>query len=205
MNLSKKLGAGIVVACVALLGGVLLGGTAVAKKKKNSNTANVSASARPIVQATGAGPTLRYGVTPVTFKIGKKFKGRKVSADSVILTYSLAGGAGSLDDYELFLSNPKGRTVGLTSPGDPASTTIGPLTETPNSPFLACTAPPCENPFRTVVAPAFVGTIGDVSLASFTGTSMRGNWVLNIIDTDPNNGADSLTSAKLSVKAEKTS
>ena len=205
MNLSKKLGVGVIVACVALLGGVLLGGTAVAKKKKNSNTANVSAAARPIVQATGAGPATRFGVTPVSFKVGKKFKGKKVDADGVILTFSLAGPAGSLDDYELFLSNPKGRTVGLTSPGDPASTTIGPLTETANSPFLACTAPPCGNPFRTVVGPAYVGTIGDVSLASFTGTSMKGTWVLNIIDTDPNNGADSLTSAKLSVKADKSS
>ena len=71
MNLSKKLGVGVIVACVALLGGVLFGGTAVAKKKKNSNTANVSAAARPIVQAPGAGPATRFGVPPVSFKVGK--------------------------------------------------------------------------------------------------------------------------------------
>jgi hypothetical protein len=204
MNASKKLSVGVIVACTALLGGAIFGGVADAKKKKNSNVANVTAAARPIVQSTGAGPAHRYGVTPVTFNIPKKFKGRTVAADSVILTYSLAGPAGSLDDYSLFLSNPKGRTVELTSPGEGPSTTVGPLTITPNSPFLACDTPPCENPFRTVSGPAFVGTIGDNSLAFFTGTGMKGKWVLNIIDTDTNNGADSLTSAKLTVKAAKS-
>jgi hypothetical protein len=202
MNARKKLSIGVIVACTALLGGAIFGG--VADAKKNSNVANVTAAPRSIVQATGAGPAHRDGVTPVTFNIGKKFKGKKVAADSVVLTYSLAGPAGSLDDYELRLSNPKGRTVTLFSPGEPTSTTIGPLTITPNSPFGTCGTPPCDDPFNTVNGPGFVGTIGDNSLAFFTGVAMRGNWVLNIIDTDTNNGADALTSAKLTVKAAKS-
>ena len=49
-----------------------------------------------------------------------------------------------------------------------------------------------------------LGTIGDNSLQIFTGTAMRGTWTLNIIDTDTTNGADSLTSAKLSITAAKS-
>jgi hypothetical protein len=204
MKASKKLSVGVIVACTALLGGAIFGGVADAKKKKSSNVANITAAPRSIVQATGVGPTHRFGVTPVIFNIGKKFKGKKVAADSVILTYSLAGPAGSLDDYQLRLSNPKGRTLFLEPPGLPTSTTVGPLTITPNSPFGTCGTPPCSDPFATVNGPGFVGTIGDPSLALFNGTAMRGNWVLNIIDTDTNNGADSLTSAKLSVTAAKS-
>jgi hypothetical protein len=89
-------------------------------------------------------------------------------------------------------------------PGEAPSTTVGPLTITPNSSSLPCDTPPCENPFRSVSGPAFVGTIGDTSFALFTGTAMKGKWVLNVVDTDTNNGADSLTSAKLTVKAAKS-
>jgi hypothetical protein len=94
--------------------------------------------------------------------------------------------------------------VALPSPGEATSTTVGPLTITPNSPFGPCGTPPCDDPFSTVNGPGFVGTIGQPELAEFTGVAMKGNWVLNIIDTDTNNGADSLTSAKLTVKAAKS-
>ncbi|MDX6615585.1 MAG: hypothetical protein QOD60_676 [Solirubrobacterales bacterium] len=204
MKASKKLSVGVIVACTALLGGAVFGGVADAKKKKSSNVANITAAPRSIVQSTGAGPTHRFGVTPVFFNVSKKFKGKTVAADSVILTVSLSGPAGSLDDTSFRLSNPKGRTAMLDSPGLSTSTTIGPLTITPNSPFGTCGVPPCPDPFNTVNGPGFVGTVGDNSLQIFTGTAMRGTWTLNIIDTDTNNGADALTSAKLSITAAKS-
>jgi hypothetical protein len=203
MNASKRFSLGVVIACLALLGGAIFGGTAIAKKK-SSNKATISAAPRTIVPATGNGQGTRFGVTTVPFTVSKKFKGRTVAADSVTLSYSLSGLAGALDDYELRLTNPKGRTVSLSSPGTPQSTTVGPLTITPNSPFGTCGVPPCADPFNTVLGPGFVGTIGDTSLTAFTGTSMRGTWVLSILDTDSTNPVASLTSATLSVTAAKT-
>jgi hypothetical protein len=184
MNASKKLSVGVIVACVALLGGAIFGGVADAKKK-SSNTATLTHGATPLTPATGAGPTLRYGVTDIPFTVSKKFKGKIVKADSVTFTYAVAALAGGLQDYTLRLLNPKGRAVTLSSPGNAASTTVGPLTQTPDSPFDLCSTPPCPDPFHTVVGPAFVGTIGDSSLAHYTGTAMRGTWIAEFEQQDP--------------------
>jgi hypothetical protein len=192
--------AGVLALAITLTAGLTLGGVADAakgKKKKGGNVANVTRTNIPITQAT---PT-SVSVTPITFNVGKKFKGKVVGAAGPSVTVHLTGAAGALDEYVLRLTAPNGRTVGITSVGTAASTSVGPLTITANSPFGTCSLPPCPDPDATVLGPAFVGTVGDIDLSLFNGLKMRGTWTLKVLDFDPANPPATMTSARLTVGA----
>jgi hypothetical protein len=149
------------------------------------------------------GPQIRSFVS-VPLAVGKKAKGKVVSPDSVSVTFTLTGdpkrpgppttfpvpqtdipaGASSL---ELSLTAPNGRTIALENTPDPNATTIGPLTETPDSPFTFCgltfafpspatSSCAVEDPEATVRPPTWVGTIGVPDLADFNGIPAMGTW-----------------------------
>jgi hypothetical protein len=192
--------AGVLALAISLTAGLTLGGVADAakgKKKKGGNVANVTRTNIPIGQATATSAT----TTPITLNVGKKFKGKVVGGSGPTMTVQLSGAAGALDEYILRLTAPNGRTVGLTSVGTSDSTSVGPLTITPNSPFGICSVPPCADPDARVTGPGFVGTVGDIGLAWFAGIKMRGTWTLKVIDFDPGNPPATMNLARLTVGA----
>jgi len=159
-----------------------------AKKKRGKGTKNsitVTAPSQPINQATGTGQSLRYGLTVIPFKVGKKAKGKVVGPDSVTVTFSASAPTpGELNDQLYLLSNPNGRTVPLGNPGHPQISNLGPVTFTPNSPNRLCLNPPCPDPLDNV-NPPFMAPVGTPALALFTHTRARGEWELDILDTTP--------------------
>jgi hypothetical protein len=202
VNSPKRLTVGIAILCFALLGGALLGGSAVAKKKKKKKSATVTATAGATTIPNGiTGPPLKYGFVNVPLTIGKKAKGKVVSPAGPNLTVLVTGVEDALDDVILRLIAPNGRSVGLSAP-DPVAgqTQVGPLTFTANSPLAACEAPPpgqCADP-DYLVLPPYAGTIGDVGLASFIGLNAKGTWTLRVLN-DGDQGALTLNSARLEV------
>jgi hypothetical protein len=209
---------------VALTAGLTLGSVADAKKKKGKKGAasvTVSRTAPTVIPPTPAGPDTKTSLVAIPLVVGKKAKGKVVSADSVAVTYSLAGtppsppNAGSLWETNLALAAPNGRTVRLSPPGfeDPNTSATGPTTETPNSPFFPCgivdgfpTPQPdvCDtsgqtDPEATLVPPAYVGTQGNNNLALFGGVPARGTWTVKARNFGTTLGPSTLTSISLRI------
>ena len=152
----------------------------------------------------------KQSLVTVPLTVGKKAKGTVVGADSVRITFTLTGdprvpgtpgpGPGPFPVGEvpagtsslaLSLTAPNGRTISLETPGDPNATTVGPVTETANSPISFCTqnfviptpaTTTCaiEDPEGTVVPPTWAGTIGNPELSDFAGISARGTWAMKV-------------------------
>jgi hypothetical protein len=178
MNASRRLSVGACVAVMALLGGVLLGGTADAAKKKSKVFISTKTVNQPVPNATPGGLD---GVLRSTITVPKKYKGKTADVVKVTGFQTTGSGPGAADDLEAFISSPQGRTVELfENVGDMS---IGPLTLTPNSAVRLCDdpAPPCADVLRSLNRP-FAGTAGDEALAHFTGVKMKGTWTLTVED-----------------------
>jgi hypothetical protein len=148
----------------------------------------------------------KTSLTPLPLTVGKKAKNMVVSLDSVSMTYTITGsprtGAGTTNDVPAAASNvgicltaPNGRTACAVNPGDLNSTTIGPVTETPDSPFGVCpitftgtngTQTICgggfiqQDPENTVGPPTYAGTIGNNALVNLGGVPAKGTWTFKL-------------------------
>lgn len=221
---------GAVTLALALMVGLVSGSVADAKGKKKKGTGSVTISKTtptalaPATAALPAGcalpPTFppcttpgRTSLTTVPLTVGKKAKGKVVSLDSVSITYTITGsprtGAGTANDVPaaasqvgICLTAPNGRTACAQNPGDQNSTTIGPVTETPDSPIGVCpvtftgtngTTTTCgtgflssqQDPENTVGPPSYVGTIGNNNLAFLGGVPAKGTWTFKLRNFAP--------------------
>jgi len=177
--------------CVAI---AMSAGAAEAKKKKKSgHSITVSKTTATAIPA-GDGTNEIAGVATVPFTVGKKAKGKVVSPGSLTSTFQISDPAGFLDDLDLKIVAPNGRTVFLDNPaqffglGDTVPV-VGPLTETPNSSTGYCfpdpSPPPPGCPFGSpdnTLAPPWAGTAGNVDLAFFSGVPARGTWVFKALN-----------------------
>jgi hypothetical protein len=209
---TKRTGMRAAVFAMALLGilAVAVPGADAKKKHKGGKSSSVTVTAKTpiaIPPATGgATPKSTFFAVPLT--VGRKAKNMLVSGDSVAVTYSLTGAPAtgvppfpnsSLWNTFLSVAAPNGRTVDLNSPAyhDRNSTTEGPLTETPDSPFFVCDiddsvvpgttlCDPTEqqDPEATVRPPTYAGTLRNADLAFFTGLRAKGTWVLKVRNFD---------------------
>jgi hypothetical protein len=225
---SERTGLALMTA-VALLAsltvGLLSGAVADAKKKKKNGAGSVTLSKTTptVVPATPADPGAKFSLVSVPLTVGKKAKGKVVSADSVSVTYSFtgtpansggSGDPGSLFDTDLDLMAPNGRTVDLDPPGfnDPLTAATGPTTETPNSPFFPCNVDAfpipqpdvCDptshqDPDATLVPPAYAGTQGNTDLAFFNGVPARGTWTARVRNFAEDLGPATLTSISVRI------
>jgi hypothetical protein len=221
---------GLLALALSLTVGLVSGSIAHAKKKKGKSGGSVTiAKTTPTAlppaspeQPTGCGlpPTFtpctvspKTSLTTVPLTVGKKAKNQVVSLGSVSLSYTITGsartGAGTATDVPAAASNvgicltaPNGRTACASQPGsfDENATTIGPVTETPDSPIGVCpttetgtdgTQTVCgggaffsqQDPESTVAPPTYAGTIGNNSLAFFGGVPAKGTWTFKLRNT----------------------
>jgi hypothetical protein len=132
----------------------------------------------------------------VPLVVGKQAKGKTVSLSSLSITYSVTGPPRSgmtpaaASGVNLAVTAPNGRTIGLGGIGfgDANATTIGPVTVTPNSPFIPCPITDSSSPTSVCAAPAdpdqvvgppnWTGTVGNAALALFGGLPARGTWTV---------------------------
>jgi hypothetical protein len=212
--------------------GLVSGSVADAKKKKGKLGGSVTiAKTTPTAlppgspeEPTGCGlpPTFttctvapKTSLTTVPLTVGKKAKNQVVSLGSVSLTYTITGsartGAGTATDVPAAASNvricltaPNGRTACASQAGffDPNATTIGPVTETPDSPISVCPTTPTgtngtqtvcgggsfliagpQDPEATVGPPTYAGTIGNNTLAFLGGVPAKGTWTFKLRNT----------------------
>jgi hypothetical protein len=197
------------------------------KKHKGGKSSSVTVTGKtpvaiPPAIAPSGGVAGKTSLVAVPLTVGKKAKKMLVSANSVAVTYSLTGapgtGAGpfpdgSLWETDLSLAAPNGRTVDLNPPGwsDEDATATGPTTETADSPFFPCrldnTGVPgtsfCDptadqDPEGTLKPPSYVGTLGNVELAWFTGVRAKGTWILKARNFDTTK-ASTLTGISLKI------
>jgi hypothetical protein len=178
--------AAAIVAALALLAGLPLGGTAEGKKKKKGGgAANLSKTVESgIPDAVSIPPNEIWGRLQSTITVGKKFTGESVG--DLKVTYQTTGAnPGSAADLLFRLTAPNGRTVDARPAGSFTGPSIGPLTVTANSPVAACGGGMgCAlNPQATLMAP-YAGTAGNPDLVLFNGLRMRGNWTLSVLDAD---------------------
>jgi hypothetical protein len=171
--------------CVAVS---LVAGAAEAKKgkkKKGTNAITVS-QITPTAIPAGDGTNEVAGVASDQLTVGKKAKGKVVS--SLTATYQLTDPAGGLDDLDIKVISPAGRTVFLSNPatffadGDTV-TVVGPLTQTADSSTGFCFPNPAPPPNGcpdgspdNSLAPPWAGTARNLSLADYSGVGARGTW-----------------------------
>jgi hypothetical protein len=175
--------------CVTV--GLTAGAAGAAKKKgKKKGAKQVTVSKTASTTIPPASPT-QNSLTSVPLVVGKKAKGKVVSGSAVKLTFSLTDpgftgtGDGDTGNLGIAVQSPSGRQVFIDYPDDENIGAIGPVTISPDSPVVECVPsttpppPPCTFPNATL-GPPYAGTIGDVSLALFTGVAARGTWMVNV-------------------------
>jgi hypothetical protein len=184
--LKRKLPLAGAICALALLGGVLLGGTATAAKKKHTthSRANVTKIVNAVVpNRTAGGP---YGVLRSPITLGKKYKGKTIG--DVNVTFQTGGStATAASDLLVKVSAPNGNTVVLVSTPGLLGQNVGPLTLDDETRAEICndTTPPCADPDDTL-GPPYAGTAEPFeSLSHLNGGKMKGTWVLSVFDTDP--------------------
>src|SRR4051794_20603245 len=139
---------GVLALAVCLAVGLAAGAAEAKKGKKKGAPITVSKIAPTAIPAGDANNGVA-GVAAVPLTVGKKAKGKVVSSLSV--TYQLTDPAAQLDDIDLKVTAPGGRTVFLDNPtlffgdGDTV-TTVGPLTESPDSSTGFCFPNPTPPP-----------------------------------------------------------
>ena len=182
----------------------LASGSVADAKSKGSKSAVVSTNVNAAIPDRAVGGTANFGQLVVPLKVGKKFKGKKVGADGVSVTFQTTGDAlNAASDLRIYLVAPKGRLsllntdVGSFYNGE----SIGPLTLTPNSSVGICgsATPPCPDPLATLNRP-FVGTAEDSYLSVFHGMQVQGTWKLIFQDTS-NTKTSTVHTVKLSIAA----
>jgi hypothetical protein len=129
----------------------------------------------------------------VPFTVGKKAKGKVIGPSSLTSTFQLSDPAGGLDDLDLKIVAPNGRTVFLDNPafffGPPDDTAVGPLTQTPDSSTGYCAPDPSPPPAGCPngspdnnLAPPWAGTARNIDLALFSGVPARGTWQFKVLN-----------------------
>jgi hypothetical protein len=177
--------------CMAL--GMMLGGSAQAKKKKHKAATVFRQSLTPnaaIPDQPASGPS-----TPVrsTITVGKKFKGKVVGDVNVTGIQTTGSGTNAADDLAMKLTDPNGRTVYLLGANNGiGDVSIGPLTIDADSPVAICDAGGatlCSDPAQTLRRPfagtanqQSLGTAGTGGLPALDGVGMRGTWTFTIFD-----------------------
>jgi subtilisin-like proprotein convertase family protein len=173
--------------------GLILGGSADAKKKhKKSKVAVFQQSLSPNLAIPEDNPS--GASTPVKSSLtvsGKKFKGKVVGDLDVTGIQTTGSAAGAARDLRLKLIAPNGRTIYLIgrSLGD---VSIGPLTIDADSPVTVCdadTLDTCSEPGPTLIRP-FAGTAGSEGLGGMSsggvramdGIAMTGTWTIEAWD-----------------------
>jgi hypothetical protein len=181
--------------CTAL--GLLLGGSAEAKKKKHK-TANVFTKSVAVNAPVPDVPTPLAPSTPVksTITVPKKFKGKVVGDLNLLGIQTTGSGAGAAPDLRMKLTAPNGRTVFVIGSNNPnrgiGDVSIGPLTIDADSRVSVCDADDpatCEDPAQQLNRP-FAGTANELGLGtlstggivSMTGVPMRGTWTFTVYD-----------------------
>jgi hypothetical protein len=181
--------------CVAVS---LAAGAAEAKKgkKKRANAITISKIAPTQIPA-GDGINGLAGVAAVPLTVGKKAKGKVVSPSSLSVTYQLTDPAANLNDIDIKVSAPGGRTVALdnptlffAAPGEGESvTTVGPLTQTADSAAGYCFPNPAPPPAGcpdgdpdNALAPPWAGTARLLPLANFSGVRAKGTWTVKALN-----------------------
>ena len=190
MQIKNRLTIGSMVAVVALLGGVILGGTADAKKKKKKAKAiTVTKSVNAAIpDAVGNGVAkVQDGKLATTLTVGKKAK--KSTVANTAITFQTTGlAAGASGDLDADLIAPDGTRVNVFNSLNGQS--IGPLTLQPNNATLICSfdpaitvppPPPCADPDATL-NPPYAGTAGNSGLNLLNGVKEKGNWTFVIYD-----------------------
>ncbi len=178
--------------CVAVS---LAAGTAEAKKGKKKRLTGITVSRiTPTAIPAGDGTNAVAGVASVPLTVGKKAKGRVVSPNSLSVTYQLTDPAAHLDDIDIKVTAPGGRTVFLDNPavffaGGDTVTTVGPLTESPDSSTGFCFPNPAPPPAGcpdgdpdNSLAPPWAGTARLLALANFAGLGARGTWTVKALN-----------------------
>jgi hypothetical protein len=189
---------GVLTVVLSVTVGLVSGSVADAKKKKKKAAGKVTVSKTTPTAIPQAG-TDSAGIVRVPLTVGKKAKGKVVGWDSLTATYTLTGTVGFIDSVDIKVTAPNGRTVSLDNPANNTDATVGPLTQTPNSPVDTChpdpTPPPVGCPgFNSdeTLAPPFAGTIGNVALAFFGGVPAKGTWTVTAEQNNSNPAAASV-------------
>jgi hypothetical protein len=213
---------GVLALALSVTVGLASGSVAEAKKKRKKGVSSVTVSTKgpTLIPPTPADPGAKLSLVNIPLVVGKKAKGKVVSADSVAVTYSFTGTPpsgtteGSLFDTDLDLVAPNGRSVDLDPPGfdDPLTSATGPTTETANSPFFPCnvdgfplTNPDIcdptnhQDPDATLVPPAYAGTEGNTDLAFFNGVPAKGTWTAQVRNLADDQGPSTLTSLSIRI------
>jgi hypothetical protein len=184
----KRLSVFAVVACLAVLGGVMFGGVAAAKKKKSKAAVLTRTLNAPIPDRAASSPGINppWGKLAVPLEVSKKFKGKTVG--SLQLSYQTTGATPiAASDISVRLTAPAGRTYNVESNGF-SGQSIGPVTFIPNSPVETCHGssmpppPPCSDP-NSNLNPPYQGVAGEPNLTLFEGLKMRGTWTVTFFDT----------------------
>jgi hypothetical protein len=171
-------------------------GAAEAKKGKRKGAGAITISKiAPTAIPAGDGTNAVAGVVAVPLTVGKKAKGKVVNSLSV--TYQLTDPAAQLNDIDIKVTAPGGRTVFLENPtlffpglGDGDSvTTVGPLTESPDSSTGFCFPNPSPPPAGcpngdpdNSLAPPWAGTARLLDLANFGGVGAKGTWTVKALN-----------------------
>jgi hypothetical protein len=186
---------GILALAITITAGLVLGGTADAKKKKKHKSGSVTVSRTTPTQLPASSNGNSPGsLTAVPLTVGKAAKGKVVGWSSLSVTTTFTGSNNmALGQIRARLVAPNGRTVQILAPpwynGNPTSVS-GPLTETPDSPALVCFPQPglapcpggvTKDPDATV-GPPYAGTVGDSALAWFAGVPAKGVWTLRVLN-----------------------
>jgi hypothetical protein len=180
---------GAIVACIALLGGVLFAGAADAKKKKKKAK---PAACAVTAQATGGSipdrppGTSFFGFLNVPIAVNNAACASS-TVTNVDLTYQTTG-ATAIAAGDLFfrLQAPDGRTYAINGNGF-SGQNIGPVTFTQRTRIQTCVGaaapppPPCTDPDQAL-NPPYQGTARDEDLANYYGAPVNGTWTLTAYD-----------------------
>jgi hypothetical protein len=181
--------------CTAM--GLMLGGSAEAKKKK-PKTANVFSQSVAVNASIPDVPAPLAPSTPVrsTITVPKKFKGKVVGDLNLLGIQTTGSGAGAAADLRMKLTAPNGRTVYVIGSNQATNglgdVSIGPLTIDADSRVSVCdVANPanCEDPSQQLNRP-FAGTANQQGLGTqstggvtaMNGVPMRGTWTFTVFD-----------------------
>jgi hypothetical protein len=174
------------VACVALLGAALLGGTAEAKKKKKkAGPVSITKAVNQQIPDRGAGVNDPFGRLDSTIAIaGKKFKNRIVR-DVNVTIQTTGNNTASGSDLLGELSAPNGATVFVIL--DLETQSIGPVTIDDESLNVlgggtVATFPELIPPYAGTMRPGIEGVGTPMSALDFG--PVKGNWTLHMFDND---------------------
>jgi hypothetical protein len=184
---------GILALALSVTAGMAVADTAAAKKKKkNKNPGGTVDITMPVnaqvPDATGTGPTLRFGVLTSTINVAaaKPFIGT-VIRDVNVTVKTTGNASGSVPDLRAFVTAPNGATSWLFA--GLAGQSLGPLTLDDQTPVTMqpSTGPPRDSteltsPYAGTAQPYCFLAFGACPLAVLNGGPATGAWRLTVED-----------------------